>query len=116
MLVVESPSSKSNVLYSHPKAARRIVSAPELSGFVVVPNLFPTTFGASVAIAEGYGKNERAMYDGDIDHLADELDAMFRFSDKVRFGAFYNGRGSGHLFGGMSIGILQIGGLYITRL
>ncbi len=60
--------------------------------FIFVVNGFPYELGSSLAVT----RKERRLYTTEnLDGLADEFDAMFRFGDEKGFRVFHNGKGAG---------------------
>jgi hypothetical protein len=67
-----------------------------LENFIVTPNKFPISEGASIAIDKGILDRERPMYTTkNLDGLADELEKVFAFGNETGFRAHHNGEGAG---------------------
>lgn len=67
-----------------------------LLDFVVRPNKFPVTKGASVAISNGIGNNERPMYTTkDLERVATEINEFAKFAKNTGFQFFHNSPGFG---------------------
>lgn len=68
----------------------------DLQGFVVIPNKFPSTRGASVAISVGTGTKERSMYTTkSLDNITNEMGVMFEFASIIGMRTAHNGVGAG---------------------
>jgi len=75
---------------------RAFISESELPGFAVIPNLFPIVEGFALAIDRGFGANERNMYNtSNVAALAEEMNFVFRFSDRTGYTAAHNVKGAG---------------------
>ena len=69
-----------------------------LPGFVVVPNNFPLTRGASMAVANSVRDKERGMYKTDninVGRLTHEISNLLNFSDVSGLQIFHNSEGFG---------------------
>lgn len=69
-----------------------------LPGFSAIPNIFPATIGASLAIANRIGERERPVYgtsEIDVRRLAHEISDLLAFSDVTGLQIFHNSPGLG---------------------